>query len=183
MASAATYLAFVALGMVLATAGWPFAVSQRDSIVGAAHSSPITQAYERGDRLDAALLDFGANLGLGAVTTTITGLSVVGPFPIAAYRGWVGGVVSIDRDHRSRLANPAEAAYYLVTLTLQLVGFVLTMAAGVHVGLSAWRSRNDRRIRSILGMRVPGLAVRDAGRLYVVAVPFFLAGSLWEFLT
>ena len=107
---------------------------------------------------------------------------MVGPFPIAAYRGWVGGVVSIDRHHGSRLANPAEAAYYLVTLTLQLVGFVLTMAAGVHVGLSAWRSRNDRRIRSILGMRVPGLAVRDAGWLYVAAVPFFLAGSLWEFL-
>lgn len=183
IASAVTYLSFVVLGMALATAGWPFAVSQRDSIVGGAQASPINQAYQRGDRLQAALLDFGANLGLGALTTSITGLSVVGPFPIAAYRGWVGGVVSIDRDHRSRLASAGEATYYLVTLVLQLIGFVLTMAAGLHVGLSSWRARDDKRIRSVLGVRVPGVALRDAAWLYVAAIPFFLVGSLWEFLT
>lgn len=182
VASAVTYLTFVLLGIALATAGWPFAVGQRDSIVAGAHSSPITQAYDSGDRLQAAFLDFAANLGLGAVTTSITGLSVVGPFPIAAYRGWVGGIVSIDGGHRSRLANPAEATYYLVTLALQLVGFVLTMGAGVHVGLAAWRVRNDAEVPSVLGLRIPTQALKDAGWIYVVATPFFLVGSLWEFL-
>ena len=171
------------LGIVLATAGWPFALSQRDSIAGGAGSSPITQAYRNGDRLEAALLDFGSNLGLGALPTSITGLSVVGPFPLAAYRGWVGGVVSVDAAHRSRLSSWPDASYYLVTLALQLTGFVLTLGAGLHVGLSAWRSRNDIRVRSFLGLRVPGFALKDAGWIYAVAVPFFLAGSLWEFLT
>src|SRR5690242_5803009 len=107
VASGATYLTFVVLGIALATAGWPFAVSQRDSIVGGARSSPVTAAYHNGDRLQAALLDFGLNVGAGAIPTSVVGLSVIGPFPIAAYRGWVGGVVSIDSSHRSRLATPA----------------------------------------------------------------------------
>lgn len=182
LASAVTYVSFVLLGIALATAGWPFAVGQRDSIVAGGRSSAITQAYGRGDRVQAALLDFAANFGLGAVTTSITGLSVVGPFPIAAYRGWVGGIVSVDGRHRSRLANPAEATYYVLTLALQLVGFVLTMGAGVHVGLAAWRARNDANARSILGVRIPAPALKDAGWIYVVATPFFLVGSLWEFL-
>jgi len=182
IASAITYLAFVCLGIVLATAGWPPAVGQRDSIVHDAQASPITQAYGRGDRLPAALLDFGANLGLAAIPTSIAGLSVVGPFPIAAYRAWVGGIVSIDAQHRSRLSTLDGAVYYLVTLVLKVVGFVLTMGAGVHLGLSVWRARNDARIRSILGLRVPPLALKDAGWIYAAAVPFFLLGSLWEFL-
>lgn len=167
---------------MLASAGWPFAVAQRDSIVDGAGASAVTRAYRSGDRLEAALLDFGSNLVLGAIPTSITGLSVVGPFPLAAYRGWIGGVVSIDAAHRSRLSTANEATYYVVTLALQLVGFVLTMGAGVHVGLSAWRSRNDTRVRSVLGLRVPGSALKDAGWIYTVAIPFFLAGSLWEFL-
>ena len=171
------------LGIALATAGWPFAVSQRDSIVGGARSSPVTAAYHNGDRLQAALLDFGLNVGAGAIPTSVTGLSVIGPFPIAAYRGWVGGVVSIDSNHRSRLTTPAGAVYYLVTLALQLAGYVLTMAAGLRVGLCAWRARNDVAIRPVLGLRVPSGAWKDAGWLYAVAIPFFFVGSLWEFLT
>jgi hypothetical protein len=182
LASAATYVTFVVLGAALATAGWSFAVSQRDSIVAGAGGSPITRAYGHGDRVTAALLDFGANTLLGALPTSITGLAVVGPFPIAAYRGWVGGVVSIDSRHRSRLLTAPSALYYLVTLILQLAGFILTMAAGVHVGLSAWRARRDESVRSVLGFRVPAWALVDAGRLYAVALPCFLAGSLWEFL-
>jgi hypothetical protein len=182
VASGVTYVTFVVLGMALATAGWPVAVDERDQIVSGSQTSPISQAYQRGDRVQAALLDFGANLGLGAIPTSVTGLSVVGPFPIAAYRGWVGGIVSIDAQHHSRLLTPAGALYYLVTLVLQLIAYVLTMAAGVHVGLNAWRARNDGRIRSVVGLRVPAFTLRDAGWLYVAAVPFFLVGSLWEFL-
>lgn len=168
---------------MLATAGWPFAVSQRDAIVGGAQSSATLTAYLSGRRLEAALLDFGSNVVLGALPTSVTGLAVVGPFPLAAYRGWVGGIVSIDGSHHSRLADPGRALYYLVTLALQLAGYILTMAAGVHVGLSAWRARRDESIRSFAGFRVPGFALRDAGWLWATAVPVFLAGSLWEFLT
>ncbi|HET7338316.1 MAG TPA: hypothetical protein VFK22_02105 [Candidatus Dormibacteraeota bacterium] len=182
VASAATYLGFLVLGIALASAGWTFAVSQRDAIVNGAHSSSITLANGRGDHLTAALLDFGSNAVLGAVPTSITGLTVIGPFPIAAYRGWVGGVVSIDSHHASRLANPSSAVYYLVTVALQLTGFILTMAAGVHVGWHAWKARRDPSVRAVLGFRVPSFALRDAAYLYAVAMPVFLAGSLYEFL-
>lgn len=181
VASAVTYLAFVGAGIVLASAAVPFAVSQRDAIVGSAGASPITQADNSGDHLRAALLDFGSNLFLGAVPTSITGLSVIGPFPLAAYRGWVGGIVSIDSRHKSRLTDLGPAAYYVITIVIQLTGYILTMAAGVHVGLAAWRARNDSSVRSIAGFRVPPSAVADAGYLYLLAVPIFLVGSLWEF--
>ena len=168
-------------GIILSSAGVPFAVEQRDAIVGSAGTSSIIQADNQGDHLRAALLDFGSNLFLGAVPTSVTGLSVIGPFPIAAYRGWVGGIVSIDGRHRSRLAVAGTAVYYIVTLVLQLGGFILTMAAGVHVGLAAWRARNDESLRSWAGFRLPPAALADAGYLYLSAVPIFLAGSLWEF--
>lgn len=90
--------------------------------------------------------------------------------------------MSIDGQHRSRLSTPAEAFYYLATLSLQLVGFVLTMGAGVHVGWNVWRARSDGRIHSIMGLRVPAFALKDAGWIYVAATPFFLLGSIWEFL-
>src|ERR1700693_1173504 len=170
------------LGIGMVTAGVPFAVQQRDSIVNSAQGSPITVAYHRGDRLQAALLDFGSNLTLGAGVTSIAGISVIGPFPIAAYRGWVGGIVSIDSRHTSRLSRPSDAIYYVVTLLFQLVGFILAMAAGVHAGFSAWRARDDKSLRSIAGIGIPGWSLQDAAWLYVLLVPTLLVGSLWEFL-
>lgn len=181
VASAANHLTFLLLGIGLATAGWGPAVSQRDAIVQGAQTSPITQAYGRGDRLTAALLDFASNTVLGALPTSVIGLSVVGPFPIAAYRAWVGGIVSIDYRHRSRLANADTAIYYVVTVLLQSIGYVLTMGAGVHVGLTAWRRRGDTSLRSIAGMRWPTIALVDAVWIFALAVPIFLAASLWEF--
>ncbi len=181
-ASAVTYVTFLVLGIALATSGWAFAVSQRDSVVSGAQTSPITVQYRQGHDVTAALLDFSANLGLGAIPTSIIGLTVIGPFPIAAYRGWVGGIVSIDSSHQSRLATPSGATYYIVTIVLQLIGYVLTMGAGVHVGWSAWKIRHDTSVPSIAGYRIPTSALRDAGYLYLVAVPVFLIGSLWEFL-
>lgn len=181
--SAATYLASLLLGVAMATAGVPFAVQQRDSIVNSAQGGPILDAYHSGDRLKAALLDFGSNLVLGAGVTSVLGLSVVGPFPIAAHSGWVGGVVSIDAKHVSRLTTADSAIYYVITLLFQLSGFVLAMAAGLHVGVAAWKARNDVSVRSIVGVRIPGWSLRDAAWLYVLVVPSLLIGSLWEFLT
>src|SRR5262249_6465368 len=129
-----------------ATAGNPTALAQRDAIVAGAQTGAVLTAMSGGDRTRAALLAFGSNLLLGAVPTTLAGLGVVFPFPIAAYRGWVGGIVSVDGRHVSRLADPASALYYLVTMLLQLTGYVLSMAAGLHVGLALWRNRTRWRV-------------------------------------
>ncbi len=169
------------VGGVLATIGNSFALDQRDAIVGAAQSSDITSAYNQDDRVKAALLDTGGNVE-AALITSVTGLAVVVPVPIAAYRGWVGGIVSVDAQHRSRLGQPGPAFYYLVTVALQQIPFMLTGGAGMYLGLVAWRRRNDTSVRPLLALRIPGEAIRDVGWIWALALPIFLAGSLFEFL-
>jgi hypothetical protein len=178
---AAVSVGALVIGGWLATSGNSFALSQRDAIVRAAQDSEITTAYRQDDRMKAALLDFGANVG-AALVTSVTGLSVVGPVPIAAFRGWVGGIVAVDAQHRSRLGQPGPAFYYVVTVALQQIPFILTGGAGMNLGLVAWRRRNDASTRAVMTLRIPGEAVRDVGWIWALALPFFLAGSLFEFL-
>jgi hypothetical protein len=169
------------VGGVLATSGNSFALSERDRIVGAAQGSEINGAYKQDDRMRAALLDFRGNVE-AALLTSVTGLAIVGPVPIAAYRGWVGGIVSVDGQHVSRLSQPGPAFYYAVTVALQLIPYILTGGAGMYLGLVAWRRRNDASVRSRLTLRIPGEAIRDVGWIWALALPIFLAGSLFEFL-
>jgi hypothetical protein len=169
------------VGAVLATSGDSFALSERDRIVGAAQSSEINVTYKQNDRVRAALLDFGGNVE-AAIVTSATGLAIVGPVPIAAYRGWVGGIVSVDGHHVSRLSQPGTAFYYLVTVTLQLIPYILTGGAGMYLGVVVWRRRNDASVRPRLTLRIPGEAIQDVGWIWALALPIFLAGSLFEFL-
>ena len=137
---AATYVISVAAGMAMVGAGNSFALERRDEVVLAAQSSEIIVANRGGDHIRAALLDFAANLFLGGVTSTVFGLAVVGSVPIVAYRGWIGGIVSVDARHESRLADPGEATYYLVTLVLQLIPYSIAGGMGVYVSVDAWRA-------------------------------------------
>ena len=177
---AATYVISVAAGIAMVSTGNAFALDRRDEIVLAARSSEITVADRAGDRVRAAVLDFASNLVLGGVTTTVLGLSVVGSYPIVAYRGWIGGIVSVDARHESRLADPGGAAYYLVTLVLQLIPSSIAGGMGVYVGVDAWRSLRRQRAGTWLGFSKDRL--RDTALAYVVAIPLFLIASLWEFL-
>ena len=176
---ALTYAVSVAVGIGMASMGVEFALERRDAIVSDAQTSSTLVAYRRGDRLEAALLDFAANLGLGGVTSTVLGISVVGAYPVIAYRGWVGGIVSVDAHHRSRLAAPDTALYYLVTLILQLVPYSIAGGVGVRLGVAAWRDIGASPGPSVLGLRTDRL--RDAAIAYVVIAPLFLVASLWEF--
>ncbi len=175
-----TYLVAVAAGMLMVHLGNPFALDYRDRLVGDAQGSSITVAYRQGDGLRAAVLDFEGNL-VGAVSNTLGGLGVIFPYPLIVYRGWVGGIVSVDGAHASRLANPSQAAYYLSVLLLQLIPYSLATGAGVNVGLSLWRLPVYYAGKKWLG--VPREAVRDALRIYALVVPLFLLASLWEFLS
>ena len=136
--------------------------------------------YKQDDRVRAALLDFGGNVEAAPPRGDRPGDR--GGVPFAAYRGWVGGIVSVDARHVSRLSQPGTAFYYLVTVTLQLIPYILTGGAGMYLGLVAWRRRNDASVRSLLGLRIPGEAIRDVGWIWALALPIFLAGSLFEFL-
>lgn len=179
-----TYLVGVISGAVMVQAHNGFALSYRDHLVGRAQASdPSAIALNRGFPVRAAFLDFGANLGLGAVSSTVMGLGVVIPFPMAAFRGWIGGIVSVDGEHKSRLREWHERIYYLGVLLLQLIPYTLAGGTGVRLGLvflfpkGRWGYPGSGRW---LSLPVEGL--RDVGRIYALIIPLFLLASLVEFL-
>src|SRR5512141_1969835 len=92
---ALTYFVSVSIGIVMVHTGKEWAITYRDHIVSRAQSSPTILALRQNNRLRAAVLDFGGNL-YGAIADTLGGLGVVFPYPFIAYRGWIGGIVSID---------------------------------------------------------------------------------------
>ncbi len=178
---AIVYVIFLLIGIAMVSLGYPLALNFRDNLIRNAESSDSTLiAYNRGDRLLAAGLDFSANLLLGAVPNTLGGLGVVFPYPVIAYRGWVGGIVSVDNQHVSRLTTPNSAIYYLVTLILQLIPYTLAGGVGVNLGLALWRTPEYYGGRRVFGL--PREAVLDVFRVYILIVPLFLVASLWEFL-
>ena len=176
---AVTYLASVILGIAMVSAGNAFALERRDAIVSDAQTSDTLVAYRAGEGVRAALLDFAANLGLGGVTSTVLGIGVVFVYPVVAYRGWVGGIVSVDARHASRLADPGRALYYAVTLVLQLIPYSIAGGMGLHLGIGSWRAMR-RPVPTWLGL--PKDRLRDVALAYVVIVPLFLVASLFEFL-
>src|SRR5665647_508303 len=114
------YIASVIVGAIMVHGGNKFALAYRDKIVANAHKNdPAAIVYNKGRRLEAAILDFGGNLFIGALPQTIIGLTVVSPYGFGAYRGWVGGIVSVDSQHQSRLSDSKRLLYYILTLLLQ----------------------------------------------------------------
>ena len=175
---ALTSILAVSIGIFMVHTGNEWAIAYRDRIVSGAQSSPITIALKQNDRLRAAVLDFFGNLYV-SIANTLGGLGVVVPYLIIAYRGWIGGIVSIDGTHVSRFAEAKEATYYLVTLTLQLIPYVLAVGAGVNMGLAYFRPRPFYQGEKWLG--IPKEAIRDALRIYILVIPLLLLASLWEF--
>jgi hypothetical protein len=174
-----TYALAVLVGAVMVHAGNGFALEARDAIVDRAHTAnPASRALQQGRAFEAGILDFAQNVVLGAIPTTVAGLAVVLPYPFIVYRGWVGGIVSVDAAHDSRLADPAEARYYLLALILQLVPYSITGGAGVALGIAYVRRRPDEL--RLLGL--PRVALLDTARIYALAIPLFFIASMWEFL-
>ncbi len=179
---ALTFVLSILAGVLMVEAGSPFALGQRDAIVGKARAGPIARSVARGQPLAAALLDFVGNATLGCLPKALAGISVVVAYPLIAHQGWVGGIVSVRADHTTRLDNPKTVAYYLLTLLLQVAGYTLAVGGGVNMGLSMLRRGSRYSGPRLLGL-VTFSALADAGKLYALALPLLLAGSLWEFLS
>ena len=177
---AATYAVSILIGVAMVTSGNALALDRRDQIVGTAQSDGSLVALRAGEPVRAALLDFASNLVLGGVTSTILGVAVVGVYPIVAYRGWVGGIVSVDARHESRLGDPSRAGYYLATLLLQFIPYSIAGGMGVQLGVDAWRAVKTPRPDTWLGL--PTDRLRDVAHAYLLIVPLFLVAALWEFL-
>ena len=179
---AIVYIVSILTGSVMVHQGSKFALEYRDKLVRQAHTSdPAAIAYKEGKAIKAALFDFGRNLMLGAVPQTITGLTVISPYGFAAYRGWVGGIVSVNRQHKSRLADKKQAVYFLVTLILQLIPYTLAGGIGVKLGMCYFKQYPEYQGQK-RWLGYPVEALRDVARVYVLITPLFCIASLWEFL-
>jgi hypothetical protein len=93
----------------------------------------------------------------------------------------VGGIVSVDDSHASRLIDPGQATYYISVLVLQLIPYSLAGGAGVQLGLIYFRSRSDYQGDRWIGY--PKDAVWDFVRILVLIIPFVVAANLWKFLS
>lgn len=176
-----TYALFIFLGIVATHLGVSFALEERDQLISqAVKQDPVIIANMQGDSLRAALLDFQGNLFLGAMPKTVSGVGVVTAYPLVAFQGWIGGIVSVRGDHSSRLNNPFSAAYYLLTLLLQIIPYSLAVGAGVNVGIAMFHPQPYYQGEKWLAI-FPKEAVLDVGRIYVLVIPLFLIASLWEF--
>jgi uncharacterized membrane protein SpoIIM required for sporulation len=173
-----TYLVAIMVGIIMVHAGNPFAISYRDEIVSNAQSSPINIALNQNHRARAALLDARGNL-ISALSNTLGGLGVIIPYPFVAYRGWIGGIVSIDGAYVSRFSDHHEALYYLTTLILQLIPSILAAGIGVNLGLSYYRPKPYYQGKKWLGLSQE--AILDVARVYLLVIPLLLLASLWEF--
>lgn len=173
-------------GMAMVHLGYAPAIAFEERLVQhTEETSSITANLEHGNRIHAALLDAGGNLCLGALPNTVMGLSVVLPFPMAAFRGWIGGIVSINVDEHGRRTSRLvgrEGLYYWPVLLMQILPYALTGGAGVRLGLGFVLPASRWGYRGRQWLRLPVEGLKDVGWIYLLALPLFLLASLVEFV-
>jgi len=170
-------------GIIMSHNGNQFAVSSRDNIVGKAmKSDKASLNYQEGKNFSAALNDFMGNLFLGAVPQTLMGFGIVIPFFFVLKQGWVGGIVSIDSEHKSRFKNFKSTFYYLVVLLLQFIPYSLAIGAGVKCGIDFY---NFNRMNgwNLSKFKIQKSSFIDLGYVYILVVPLFFIASCFEFMS
>jgi hypothetical protein len=168
-------------GLLMVHNGNSFALSYRDNIIRKAEKSDQASInYAQNNRFRAAMIDFGGNLVFGAFTQTFIGLGVVFPFISTAYQGWIGGIVSVNDQHRSRLTSIKPASYYFSVLLLQFIPYSLAIGAGVRLGIETYRLNMGKKIREF---RIDRSSLKDVGYIYIAATPLFFIASCFEFLS
>jgi len=178
-----TYLLSSSVGIVMAHAGNRFALAQRDKTVQKALTSDKASiAYQAGNHATALVLDATGNLFYAAIPQTVAGLGIVLPYFSVAYQGWVGGIVSVDGAHRSRLRGIRPTSYYFLVLLLQFIPFSLSIGAGVRCGVELYRHNADVSWR-FWRYRLPHQSLVDLICVLAVAAPLFFVASAFEFLS
>jgi hypothetical protein len=160
-----------------------FALSYRDKIVGhAIKSDKASINAQKGNNISAAMIDFSENMFLGAIPQTLLGFSVVIPYVSVLKQGWVGGIVSVDQNHKSRFTNFKSIFYYFLVLLLQLIPYSLAIGAGIKCGIDFY---NNNKIHgwSIRKYTIQKSSLIDLGYIYILVVPLFFIASCFEFMS
>ena len=168
-------------GIIMVHSGNSFALTYSDHIVGRANSNDKASInYLKGNRVKAVLIDFSGNLFIGSVTQTFLGLGIIFPFLTTAYQGWIGGIVSVNRLHQSRLIKIKSALYYFIVIILQFIPYSLTIGSGLTLGIKTY---NLNKGAKLLKFKIDKLALRDVVNIYMLAAPLFFLASCFEFLS
>jgi hypothetical protein len=138
----------------------------------------ILTQLSAGNLFRAAVLDFGGNL-VDGISSGLLGLFPPLGNGMALFRGWVGGIVSVDGEHHTRLASARSGLYYVGVLLLQILPYSIVGGAGINIGISLYRC--SARYSGPRWWSFPLEALRDGWRLVVLAIPLFLIASLIEF--
>jgi hypothetical protein len=170
-----------AIGILMVHLNNQFTLSYRDKIVGnATKNDKASINYNTGNKFKAVLFDFGGNLIIGSGVQTLLGLSIVFPYCTTMYQGWVGGIVSVDNNHNSRLNKPKAAFYYFIVLLLQFIPYSLTIGSGIKAGIETYKANKKRTVSSY---RLDNQSLYDVLRIYIIATPLFFIASCFEFLS
>ena len=161
--------------------GNTFALSYRDKIVkNAISNNQASINYQQGNRFKAAVIDFSENLFIGSIPQSMLALGVIFPFFTTAYQGWIGGIVSVDNMHLSRLKKTKAALYYFITIILQFIPYSLTIGAGLYLGINTYKLNKNRKWSAY---EIDKAALMDVFRIYLLAIPLFFLASCFEFLS
>lgn len=170
------------IGIIMVQTDNNFALSQRDKIVGiATHTDKASISYQQGNSLRAALYDFTGNLFL-SITQTFLGLGLVIPYFTTSYQGWIGGIVSVDNFHKSRLKKIKSALYYFIVLFLHFTAYSLSIGAGIKTGVEVYKQNNLVSWR-FWKYRIRKENLLDVIYIYMFSVPIFFVASFFEFFS
>ena len=179
----AAYIISVMVGIIMAQYGTKIALTYRDKIVGLSlETDKASINYQKGNSFTAALYDFKGNLLYGAIPQTMMGFSIIIPCFTVIKQGWVGGIVSVDGEHKSRFRNLKSTLYYFIVLLGQLIPYSMAIGSGMKCGIDFY---NENKLIgwNVRKLRVPKASLIDIGYIYIIVVPLFFLASCFEFLS
>jgi len=158
-----------------------FALSSLDKIVGRAVSNDKASInYNSGNKFKAILFDFSGNLFLGSTVQTLLGLGIAIPYFTTFIQGWVGGIVTVEANHKSRFSSWKSTSYFWIVFLLQTLAYSLCIGSGVNLGVETYKLNKKS---SFLKYRLHTQSLKDILLIYVLAIPIFFVASCFEFLS
>jgi hypothetical protein len=160
-----------------------FALSYRDKVVGkATTTSTASLDYQIGENFSAAVYDFAGNLFYGAIPQTLMGLGIVIPLFTVTKQGWVGGIVSVDSEHRSRFNKFKSTFYYFLVLLLQYIPYSMATGAGIKFGVDFYNF-NKMQGWYLWKFKFQKKWLIDLACIYLIVIPLFFVASCFEFIS